>query len=105
MRVQAIAKPGGLWVPWPGNLPEGTTLELDVVEVIPGSEMGNKALYSPETLSVINTTSTTTTIPDKAVDAQTLDRLLDALYCAVEYTASDKSDEEIWHERMLEKHG
>ena len=34
MRVQAIAKSGGLWMPWHGNLPEGRGVELDMVEVI-----------------------------------------------------------------------
>jgi hypothetical protein len=104
MRVQAIAKSGGLWVPWHNNLPEGSSVELDVVEVIPGDEVVKNQLTSPETLPIISNTPTTL-LPENSVDVQTLDRLLDALYGTVKYTASDKSDKELWHERMIEKHG
>lgn len=98
MKVQAIAKSGGLWMPWHNNLPEGSSVELDVVEVV------KNQLTSTETLPVISNTPTTL-LPENSVDVQTLNHLLDALYSTVKYTASDKSDKELWHERMLEKHG
>lgn len=78
MRVQAIAKSGGLWLPWHNNLPEGSRVELDVVEVIPGDEVVKNQLISPETLHVIDNTPITF-LPENSVDAQTLDRLLDTL--------------------------
>ncbi|MDP3331248.1 MAG: hypothetical protein Q8Q40_11740 [Methylococcaceae bacterium] len=104
MKVQAIAKSGGLWLPWHSNLPEGSRVELDVVEGMPGDKVVKNQLTSPETLPVIVTTPTTL-LTENSVDVQTLDRLLDTLYGTVKYTASDKSDKELWHERMIEKHG
>ena len=61
-------------------------------------------LNSTEILPLINNISNSSQ-PDNSADIQTLDSLLDALYGAVKYTASDKSDKELWHERMIEKHG
>ncbi len=104
MRVQAIAKSGGLWMPWHGNLPEGSNIELDVNEVMIEKKEVKNQLSSSETLPVINNKQNSSQ-PDNSVDIQTLDRLLEALYGAVKYTASDKSDKELWHERMIEKHG
>ena len=42
MRVQAIAKSGGLWMPWHSNLPEGSNIELDVAEVVENSVDNNE---------------------------------------------------------------
>jgi hypothetical protein len=33
------------------------------------------------------------------------EQLLDSLYSSIENTGTDKSDKELWRERMLEKHG
>jgi len=103
MKVPAIAKSGGLWVPWHNNLPEGSRVVLDVVEVTPGDEVVNKQTASTETLPVIGTMPTKL-LPENSVDVQTLDRLLDELYGTARCTVSDKSDKELWHEKMIEKH-
>lgn len=104
MRIQAIAKPGGLWVPWPGNLPEGSIVELDVIEVIPADEAVKNQSNSPETVPLLSN-KPNASLPNNSVDVETLDRLLDTLYGTVKYTSADKSDKELWHERMIEKHG
>ena len=36
---------------------------------------------------------------------QAFERLLAFIYSPLESTGTDKSDKELWHERMLEKHG
>ena len=36
---------------------------------------------------------------------QAFERLLGLLYSTLESTSTDKPDKELWHERMLEKHG
>jgi hypothetical protein len=104
MRVQAIAKSGGLWIPWHDKLPEGSNIELDVTEVMTTNKEIKNQVNSTEQPPLINNLSNLSQ-PDNSVAIQTLDLLLDALYGAVKYTASDKSDKELWHERMIEKHG
>lgn len=86
------------------NLPEGSNIELDVNKVMTNKKAIKNQLNSTEILSLLNNISNSSQ-PDNSADIQTLDRLLDALYGAVKYTASDKSDKELWHERMNEKHG
>ena len=86
------------------NLPEGSNIELDVNEVMTNKKAIKNQLNSTEILPLINNISNSSQ-PDNSADIQTLDSLLDALYGAVKYTASDKSDKELWHEKMIEKHG
>ena len=78
MRVQAIAKSGGLWMPWHDNLPEGSNIELDVTEVMTNNKEIKNQLNSTEIPPLINNLSSSQ--PDNSADIQTLDRLLDALF-------------------------
>lgn len=100
MRVQAIAKSGGLWMPWHGDLPEGTTLELDVLEVMPNSGVDDRQ-NSSEGLPVLHNTPNITS-PDENV-AEFM-RLTDALFGEEYRYVPEKSDQEILAEVLSEKY-
>ena len=42
---------------------------------------------------------------DQSDSMNQFEQLLDSLYSSIENTGTDKSDKELWRERMLEKHG
>lgn len=57
---------------------------------IPAEEIISKEMFNDE---------------NKSDTMQAFEYLLGSLYGTIEDTASDKSDKELWRERMLEKHG
>ncbi len=100
MRVQAIAKSGGLWMPWHGNLPEGSNIELDVAEVVENSVVTDEQNDS-ENLPILLSTPIIKS-PDE--NAAEFIRLTDALFGEGYRYVPEKSDQEILSEVLSDKY-